>query len=123
MSRNAVERFVITRGMDNTFTFTIKASGSTSPAVLVPGNDTFSATLTHLGDDGSVISNKALTIVDAANGKVSLTFTSAEVANLETDKGSKTDRYYLRPTYKLVIDCSTQNEGDFIAKVPEVYID
>lgn len=118
----SVNKFTITKGLDNTFTFTIKADGSTLPMVITPGFDTFSATLTKL-EDGTSVLVKALTIEDAPNGKVSLTITTAEAAALESERGSKTDRYYIRPVYKLVIDCVTQNNGNFIAKVPEVYVD
>lgn len=116
-----VNTFIITKGMDNTFVFTIKASGSTLPMEIEVG-DTFTASLIALADD-SVAITKSLTVEDLVNGKVSLTITSAETATLVTDKGTKTDRYYLRPTYKLVIDCSTTNNGDFLAKVSEVYVD
>ena len=117
-----VARFIITKGLDNTFIFTIKADGSTLPMEIDEGNDTFSARLVLLADD-SVVLTKELTVYDAISGKVSLELLVAEIANLATDKGSKTDRYYLRPTYKLILDCSTTNNGDFIAKVPEVYVD
>jgi hypothetical protein len=108
--------------LDNNFEFTIKAQGSTLPMVIVDPGDTFQATLIDLSD-GSTALTKALVITNAAGGKVSLTITSVEVSGLTGEKGSKTDRYYLRPTYKLVIDCSTTNNGDFIAKVPEIYVD
>lgn len=117
-----VAKFTITKGLDNTFVFTIKADGTTLPMTIDEGNDTFEAQLILLSDD-SVALTKSLTVTDASGGKVALTVTSAEAANLVTDKGSKTDRYYMRPTYKLTLDCSTTNNGDFIAKVPEVYVD
>lgn len=122
MSCNVVNKFTITKGLDNSFSFTIKAQGSTLPLVIVDPGDTFTAELIALSD-GTVALSKALTIEDAANGLVSLVITSLESAALVSEKGSKTDRYYLRPTYKLVLDCSTTNNGDFIAKVPEVYVD
>ena len=90
--------------------------------VIVDPGDTFTATLSNLSD-GTTVLTKALAIVNALSGKVSLVITSAEAAPLTGERGSKTDRYYLRPTYKLVIDCSTANNGDFIAKVPEIYVD
>lgn len=117
-----VAKFTITKGLDNTFVFTIKADGSTLPMTIVEGTDTFTASLKTLSD-GSTALSKSLTVTDAANGKVTLTITSAETSSLVSDKGTKADRYYLRPVYKLVIDCNTVNNGDFIAKVPEVYVD
>lgn len=122
MSCDAVTKFVVTKGLDNVFEFTIKAQGSTLPLEIVEPDDTFNADLVSLSD-GSTAVSKALVVTSAASGKVSLTITSVEANTLTSEKGSKTDRYYLRPTYKLVIDCSTTNNGDFIAKVPEVYVD
>jgi hypothetical protein len=107
--------------MDNTFLFTIKANASTLPLDIEVA-DTFTASLISL-EDGSVAVAKSLDVTDASSGKVALTFTAADISTLVLDKGSKTDRYYLRPTYKLIIACSTVNNGDFIAKVPEVYVD
>lgn len=119
-----VTRFVISKGVDNKFIFTIKQDNSTLPLNIVP-EDTFVADLVNLetGTTHAGADNKPLVVESAPNGKVSLSMTASETSTLVTDKGSKTDRYYLRPTYKLVIKCSTANNGDFIAKVPEVYVD
>lgn len=116
-----VAKFTITKGLDNTFVFTIKADGSILPMVIA-GTDTFTAKLVALEDD-SVVLSKALVVTDPDNGKATLTITAAETATLVSDKGTKADRYYLRPVYKLVIDCVTNQNGNFIAKVPEVYVD
>lgn len=117
-----VAKFTITKGLDNTFIFTIKADGSTLPMEITVGRDTFTAHLINL-ETGVTALTKALTITDSLSGKTQLVVTSAETTTLVSDKGAKADRYYLRPTYKLIIDCSTVNNGDFIAKVPEVYVD
>jgi len=117
-------KFVIDKGSDNTFTFTIKQDNSTLPLEIVAG-DTFFATLMKLGTNEvfADIDNTSLTVEDAVNGKVSLYIPESLTANLITDRGDKVDRYYIRPTYKLILECSTQNNGNFIAKVPEVYVD
>jgi hypothetical protein len=122
MSCDVVTKFAVTRGQPNNYEFTIKAQGSTLPMVIVDPGDTFTAELIQLSDS-SVVLTKSLVIADAANGKVSLLITEVEANALTGERGSKTDRYYLRPVYKLVIACSTTNNGDFIAKVPEVYVD
>jgi hypothetical protein len=116
-----VAKFTITKDVDNTFVFTIKADGSTLPMVIDPA-DSFTARLVKLEDDTEAL-EKVLSHQDRANGKVSLVITAAEAANLEKDRGSKADRYYLKPVYKLVIECNTAVNGAFIAKVPEVYVD
>jgi hypothetical protein len=46
-----------------------------------------------------------------------------DTEEMASEKGEKADRYYAKPTYKLVIECVTQNNGNFIAKVPLVYVD
>ena len=98
---------------------------------------TFKASLISLEHDAqySTVVNKNLNVVDYANGKVELVLTAADTTSgsheilpvdiygLITSKGPKEDRYYLRPTYKLIITCVTENNGNFIAKVPEVYVD
>jgi hypothetical protein len=124
-----VTKFTITKGSDNTFNFTIKQDNSTLPLTITE-SDTFFADLVQLSDDTpyTPVTNKALVVEDPANGKVSLTITAAETDNnagvaLVKESGSKVDRYYLRPTYKLTLRCSTVNNGDFIVKVPEVYVD
>jgi len=116
-----VAKFTITKDLDNTFVFTIKADGSTLP-MEIEGIDTFNARLIDLAS-GAVVLTKPLVVTDALAGKTSLTVTSSETTSLVSDKGTKSDRYYLRPVYKLVIDCDTVNNGRFIAKVPEVYVD
>ena len=117
-----VAKFTITKGMDNTFEFTIKADGSTLPMVMTAG-DTFDASLINLEDGSTAITKAMVKDADLVSGKTSLIITAAETNALVSDRGSKTDRYYLRPTYKLLIECSTTNNGDFIARVPEVYVD
>lgn len=117
----SVDRFVITKGVDNTFVFTIKADGSTLPLV-IENTDTFDYRLIKLDDD-TLATSGSLTVENATNGKVSVFFSESVVNALELSKGTKTDRYYLRPTYKLVLICDTANNGNFLAKVSEVYVD
>lgn len=117
-----VAKFTITKGVDNTFVFTIKADGSTLPMVMTAG-DTFSAQLVDLATGATALTKALTKDADLNSGKVYLDITIAEAAGLTGERGTKVDRYYLRPTYKLVIDCNTTNNGDFIARVPEVYVD
>ena len=122
-----VSKFTISKGSDNTFIFTIKQDNSTLPMTIVTG-DTFLADLVNLetGTAYPQVTAKALTpdgVLPLSTGRVSLVIPSADTANLVSLKGEQVDRYYLRPTYKLVINCSTTNNGDFIAKVAEVYVD
>jgi len=118
-------KFTITKGLDNTFLFTIKADGSTLPLELSP-TDTFTADLVPLDPDDTTTGLSDINLLLPSNllsGKVSLTISEIQASDLVSDKGTKTDRYYLRPTYKLIIRCNTLNNGNFIAKVPEIYVD
>lgn len=119
--KHANEKFVISKGIDNTFTFTIKASGSTLP-IEITSTDTFQAVFSTRAD-GTVILEKALTVQDMLSGKVDLIITSSETDLFEAVRGPVEDRYYLKPSYTLTLDCSTAANGSFIAKVPEVYVD
>lgn len=124
------DKFVINKGMTNEFTFTIKQNDSTLPMVIDAG-DTFVAKLKLLTDD-SVTATIGMTlqagigqitVVDANNGKIKLTLDSALVDSLVKERGWKEDGYYIKPTYKLAIDCATLNNGNFVAKVNKVYVD
>lgn len=121
-----VTKFTITKGSENTFLFTIKQDNSTLPLVIVAG-DTFSAKLILLGTNPSetvfAIPTPSTGSSDALNGKITLVIPSASTTSLVSEVGSKVDRYYPRPTYKLIIVCTTTNNGNFIAKVDEVYVD
>jgi hypothetical protein len=123
-------KFVISKGVNNNFTFTIKQDNSTLPLEIEVA-DTFLADLIPLGDvfafDAGMPTNTfndiVMVVEDAPNGKISLAISESDTQWLVTDKGARVDRYYTKPTYKLVLKCSTVNNGNFIAKVPEVYVD
>ncbi len=121
MSTDSVE-FTITKGLENTFVFTVKADGSTLPITIDEANDTFQASLVELSTEETALT-KDLTITDADSGQVSLVLSATETSGLISEKGGKVDRYYLRPTYKLILDCDTTENGSFIATVSEVYVD
>jgi hypothetical protein len=123
-------KFVISKGVNNNFTFTIKQDNSTLPLEIEVA-DTFLADLIPLGDafafDGGMptdtFNDIVMVVEDAPNGKISLAISESDTQWLVIDKGARVDRYYTRPTYKLVLKCNTVNNGNFIAKVPEVYVD
>jgi hypothetical protein len=120
-----VAKFTITKGVENTFVFTIKADGSTLP-MEITSTDSFVADLIPLDplDTVTGISGLVLSLpTNLLSGKVTLVIPASSTDSLVKDMGNKADRYYLRPVYKLVIKCTTQNNGNFIAKVPEVYVD
>ena len=115
------DKFIINKSLDNTFTLTIKQQSSTLPMVL-DESDTFVGHLYKLDTNTEVDCGITITKLQPyINGKIELTI--GTTTGLVIERGSKADRYYLKPTYRLAIECSTLNNGDFVAKVDNVYVD
>lgn len=115
------DRFIITRGVDNTFVFTIKANNSTLP-IEIDSGDTFVGILRDLTTD-AIVSTKNLVVESALNGRVRLEYTQSETTAMTRDRGGKEDRFYLRPVYSLTLVCNTLVNGEFLARVNSVYVD
>jgi hypothetical protein len=119
------DKFIINQAFDNDFVLTIKQQGSTLPMALT-ASDTFDAKLfkldTNIEAPIDIVISKGAP-ADYGTGKIYLTISSEDAATLAVDRGSKADRYYLLPTYRLVIDSHTTNNGNFIAKIDTVYVD
>lgn len=117
------DKFVINKGMSNEFILTIKQNDSTLP-MLITGTDTFTVKMYKLEDSSEVTGlDNVISVYDANNGQIKITLDSAIVSGLVGEKGGKEDRYYLRPTYRIAIDCNTINNGAFVAKIPLVYVE
>ena len=116
-----MSKFIINKGMSNEFIITIKQNGTTLPMVIT-GTDTFNVKLMKL-KDGTVVANPTVSVHDANNGKIKVVFSSDSVNGLEVSKGDKADGYYAKAGYRLMIDCSTANNGKFVAKVAKVYVE
>lgn len=120
------DKFVINKSLDNEFILTIKQQNSTLPMV-IENSDTFKAKLFKLSDNSIDMSTEdadpsmVISVYSYNSGKIKLTINNA--SNLVSDRGSKADRYYLKPTYRLAIECDTVNNGKFVAKVDTVYVD
>lgn len=120
------DKFIISKSLENEFILTIKQQSSTLPMV-IENSDTFKAKLFSLADNSIAMSTEdtepsmTITVHSADSGKIKLTINNAE--NLISDRGSKADRYYLKPTYRLAIECDTVNNGKFVARVDTVYVD
>ena len=117
-------RFIVYKSMENVFTFTIKQNGSMVP-LLLTDTDTFTAKIMKI-DDNSEPANVTLTVnklTPYANGKIELVLSGTGIANLVSEKGTKADRYYLKPTYKILIQCDTVGNGNFVARIDEVFVD
>jgi hypothetical protein len=116
------DKFILNKNMSNEFLLTIKASLSTLP-MLIDITDTFVPKLILL--ETGVIVNIPITVTvhDPLNGQIKLVFDQVTVDTLVSSKGKAVDKYYLKPTYKLLIDCSTVQNGKFVAKIPEVFVE
>ena len=122
-------KFVINKGLVNEFIITIKQNNETLPMV-IDANDRFEAILYKLSDDSEVgrvslveNANGVIEIYDAPNGQILVRLYDVLCDTLVSEKGTKADRYYLKPTYRLSIDASTLNNGNFVAKLREVYVE
>jgi hypothetical protein len=123
MSCNGADRdsrFVITRGVDNSFVFTIKANNSTLPIEIDP-SDTFHGILRDLDTD-TVILEQDLVVDSALNGRIRLDIEAADTTDMTSMKGGREDRWYLLPVYSLTLVCKTVVNGEFIARISMVYV-
>jgi hypothetical protein len=117
-----MDKFVLNKGTSNEFILTIKQNNSTLP-MLITDTDTFSLKLYNLETNSQIQGTESVvTVHDMNNGQIKLVFPDALVESLISERGKKEDRYYLKPTYRIVIDCDTTNNGKFVAKIPLVYV-
>ena len=121
-------KFVITKGIANEYYITIKQDDSTLPMVIEP-TDTFEVKIFKLKDSALVATigmiagtDGQVSVYDDVNGKLKIVLSDALVTALEMERGDRADYYYSKPIYRLVIDASTVNNGDFIATIDKVYV-
>ena len=121
-------KFVITKGIANEYYITIKQDDSTLPMVIEP-TDTFEVKIFKLKDSALVAiigmtagTDGQISVYDSANGKLKVVLSDALVTALVMERGDRADYYYSKPIYRLVIDASTVNNGDFIATIDKVYV-
>ena len=122
-------KFVINKNLVNEFILTIKQNNETLPMV-IDSSDTFEAILYKLSDESEVgrvslveNTNGVIEIYDDSNGQILIKLYDALCNTLVSERGTKADRYYLRPTYRLSIEANTLNNGNFVAKLREVYVE
>jgi hypothetical protein len=116
------DKFILNKNVGNEFLITIKQNASTLPMEITV-TDTFTPTLINLETGATVTIGITTTTYNALGGIIKLVFNTTDVNALIAARGAKVDRYYLKPVYKLLIDCNTTNNGKFIAKLPEVYVE
>ena len=94
-------------------------------------NDTFKLYLIDLEteqiestiDMDDTKSDGYISVHSAVNGQIKIVMNPSLTSRLKKERGPKEDRYYLRPTYRIAIECDTLNNGNFVAKLENVYID
>lgn len=121
MASCSTDGVTITKGEDNSFAFTIKQDGTTLPMELTP-TDTFTCKVVNNELSTTVLTKQLTLDASLLSGKVHLVITSAETDLLVSERGSKVDRYYLKPVYEIRLICNTTNNGDFIASIKNVYV-
>lgn len=122
--------FTINKGVINEFILTIKQNDSILP-MYIDSSDTFKLMLFNLETDAlettldstQSTSDGSITIHNAANGQIKVTMNEVLVNRLKKERGSKVDRYYLKPTYRLSIDGNTLNNGRMVSKLDRVFVD
>lgn len=128
---STIQNFTINKGMVNYFIFTIKQNKTLVPMV-IDVTDTF--TLYLINQDTNIIEyeinstdllnqNGNIEIFNAATGQIKVTMNSLMTSTLEKEVGPKEDRYYNKPSYRLVIEGNTVNNGHMVSKIKNVYID
>lgn len=126
----SVSNFTINKGLTNEFILTIKQNDTLLP-MIIEYSDTFKLLLINLDTDQiestiDMDNTKAdgfIDVYDDANGQIRVTMNPMLTDRLEKERGPKEDRYYLKPTYRMSIECNTMNNGNFVIKLKNISVD
>ena len=126
----SVSNFTINKGLTNEFILTIKQNDTLLP-MIIEYSDTFKLLLINLVTDKiestiDMDNTKAdgfIDVYDDANGQIRVTMNPTLTDRLEKERGPKEDRYYLKPTYRMSIECNTMNNGNFVIKLKNISVD
>ena len=126
----SVSNFTINKGLTNEFILTIKQNDTLLP-MIIEYSDTFKLLLINLDTDKiestiDMDNTKAdgfIDVYDDANGQIRVTMNPTLTDRLEKERGPKEDRYYLKPTYRMSIECNTMNNGNFVIKLKNISVD
>lgn len=121
-----IARVTLYNGIDNIFDLVIKKNKIALPLELT-ATDTFKVHLIDLATKANVTTltetdtaDGNVTITDLINGKITVLIKPKLVATLKSLRGSQADNYYVRPTYKLLVEADTANQGKFITTLDRV---
>ena len=126
----SVSNFTINKGLTNEFILTIKQNDTLLP-MIIEYSDTFKLLLINLDTDQiestiDMDNTKAdgfIDVYDDANGQIRVTMNPTLTDRLEKERGPKEDKYYLKPTYRMAIECNTMNNGNFVIKLKNISVD
>ena len=126
----SVSNFTINKGLTNEFILTIKQNDTLLP-MIIEYSDTFKLLLINLDTDqvestidmDSTNTDGFIDVYDDANGQIRVTMNPTLTDRLEKERGPKEDRYYLKPTYRMSIECNTMNNGNFVVKLKNISVD
>ena len=120
--------FVIPKGKEYSFNVSVMEKDSFLPQSLVDNEgasilDIATFTL-YNKDDMCEYGNPVVgTVVDALNGVLKFTLTSAYTSNLKFERGAKVDGYYLKPVYSASVEVTfTDGTEPVIALMDKVYV-
>ena len=121
-----IARVTLYNGIDNIFDLVIKKNKTALPLELT-ATDTFKVHLIDLATKANVTTltetdtaDGNVAITDLINGKITILIKPELVATLKSLRGSQADNYYVRPTYKLLVEADTANQGKFITTLDRV---
>lgn len=121
-----IARVTLYNGIDNIFDLVIKKNKIALPLELT-ATDTFKVHLIDLATKAKVTTltetdtaDGNVAITDLINGKITILIKPELVATLKSLRGSQADNYYVRPTYKLLVEADTANQGKFITTLDRV---
>ena len=126
-----VSNFTINSGLLNEFIITIKKNKSLLP-IEIDNTDTFKLYLKnrdtgiveHELDNTNLDNLKGkIEIFNNANGQIKIIMNPVMTSLLKKEFGPKEDRYYSKPSYSISLECTTIDNGHFVSKIKNVYID
>lgn len=114
-------RLVINKGYDNDFIITIKQKGSVLP-MIITDSDTFTCTVKDIKTN-TIVASPVVTKYDKPNGKIKISLSASDTNTLVSELSDRADGYYGLVKYKIILDCKTTNNGNFIAKLNKVCVE
>lgn len=118
---STITDFTIIKGKPLEFSITIKQDGTLTPLVLNI-SDTFTFSLVDKKYGTKYITDKAMTISDALDGKISGIITATESNALPIKKANAEDYFIPRPNLRLVVHGNTSAQGEMTAFIEDVYV-